>query len=144
MKFLTDPFTVLSASVALVSGTVLLYTHLASRSGARALSTLEATQLINSKNALVIDVRSADEFAGGSITHARNYPQETLKERAADLARFKNRPVIVVCAAGQRSSQVVKQLIADGFTDVFNLGGGLGAWREAGLPLLKPTARDKA
>src|SRR5208282_1365231 len=85
VKFITDPITLASASVALLSGATIVFTQFSSRSGARALSTLEATQLINSRNALVIDVRSAEEFSVGSITHARNYPFETLKEKASEL-----------------------------------------------------------
>lgn len=144
MKFITDPITIVSAGVAIVSGATIVFTQFSSRSGARALSTLEATQLMNSRNALVIDVRSADEFSTGSITNARNFPLETIKQRGTELARFKNRPVIVVCSSGQSSSQVVKQLQADGFGEVFNLSGGLGAWREAGLPVLKSAAKDKS
>jgi rhodanese-related sulfurtransferase len=144
VKFISDPITLASGAVALITGAMIIYTQLASRSGSRALSTLEATQMMNSRNAVVLDVRSADEFASGSITNAKNFPLETLKARGTELARFKNRPVIVVCAAGQRSSSAVKQLSADGFTEVFNLGGGVGAWRAAGLPLIKPVSKDKA
>ncbi len=144
MTFFTDPITLVSAAIAVICAGMLAYSHLSSRSGARALSTLQATQLINHNNALVIDLRSADEFSSGSITNARNFPLDSLATRGSELARFKSRPVILVCAAGQRSAKAVQQLMADGFTEVFNLGGGLGAWREAGLPVLKPAGKEKS
>ncbi len=144
MKFLSQPINLAFIATALASGSILLYGTLAKRGGARSVSTLEATQMINRNNAMVLDVRSAEEFTSGSIINARNVPLEAIKERIAELARFKNRPLIVVCASGQRGARAVTQLIAEGFAEVFNLAGGLGAWKEAGLPLAKGVVKEKA
>ncbi|MGA2549325.1 MAG: rhodanese-like domain-containing protein [Burkholderiaceae bacterium] len=144
MKFIVQPTTLMLAATALVSGGMLLWTSLSNRSGSKALSTLQTTQLINSKNAVVIDLRDAPEFASGTITGARNIPADALKERLGELVRFKTRPIILVCASGQRSARAVSEFTASGFTEVYNLSGGVGAWRDAGLPLVKGNQKEGA
>lgn len=113
------------------------------RGGAAGVSTLEATQLMNHKNAVVVDVRSDDEYARGSITGARHIPVDALAARVGELARFKGRPVIVVCQSGGRSARAVAQLGKEGFAEVYNLTGGLAAWQAAGLPVTR-AAKDAA
>lgn len=98
-----------------------------------ALTTLQVTQLINGKNATVVDIRSPEEFAKGSLPNARNLPADRVKD--GSVALKKDRPLIVVCATGQAAGKVAAQLRSNGFNDVFILGGGLAAWREAGLPI---------
>lgn len=142
LKFLTQPTTLIFGATAIVSGALLLWTTLSNRNGSRAITPLQTTQLINAQNAIVMDVREADEFAAGSITGARNVPLSDLKARLADLARFKNRPVVLVCATGQRSGGAVRTVTEGGFTEVYNLSGGLNAWREAGLPIVKIAAKE--
>ena len=82
------------------------------------------------------------EFAAGSVTSARNIPAAELAARSADLARFKNRPVILVCNSGAVSAKAVAPLTAAGFAEVYNLSGGISAWREAGMPLVKPVTKE--
>ena len=121
---------------------MLFWVSFARRSGAHSLSTLEATQLMNSRNALVIDVRESSEFAQGTVTGARNIPLANIKERSSEIARYKTRPVIVVCGAGQRSAKAVTTLGNAGFTEVYNLAGGLKAWRAAGMPLMRVNQKE--
>jgi rhodanese-related sulfurtransferase len=119
--------------VAFVSGGLLVWPLVKSRAGGPSLSTLQATQLINSRNAIVIDVRSPEEFAKGSLPHARNVPAEKINDKSKELK--KDRPLIIVCATGSSAGKVAAQLRASGYNDVYVLGGGLAAWREAGLPV---------
>jgi len=120
-------------AIAFVTGGMLLWPIVRNRSSGPALSTLQVTQLINSRNATIVDVRSAEEFAKGSLPNARNLPAPTVADRLRELK--KDKPVIVVCANGQAAGKVAAQLRSNGFNDVFILGGGLAAWREAGLPI---------
>ena len=142
VKFILQPTTLMFATAALASGALLIWSSLSGRSGSRGLSTLQTTQLINSKNAIVVDLRDPAEFAAGTVTGARNMPAETVPERLVDLARFKSRPLILICSAGQRSGRAVAEFTAGGFTEVYNLTGGVNAWREAGLPLVKGGQKD--
>lgn len=132
------------AAAALVSAGMLAWSTLSGRSGSRALSPLQTTQLINSGNGLVFDLRDPAEFAAGTVTGAKSLPADSIKERLGEMARFKARPIILVCATGQRSGRAVADFTAGGFTEVYNLAGGVAAWRDAGLPLVKGGQKDSA
>jgi rhodanese-related sulfurtransferase len=106
-------------------------------SGARQLGTLEATRMMNTGNALVLDVREPSEFAAGRIPKSKNVPLAELVKRADEIARFKDKPVIVACATGTRSGSALKLLKGAGFSDLYALKGGLASWREATLPMEK-------
>jgi rhodanese-related sulfurtransferase len=130
-------------AIALVSGGMLLWPLVNRRGGSGAVTALEAVQLINHRNAIVVDVRDAEAFAAGSLTGARNMPAAALESRIAEIARFKARPAIIVCESGQQSSRAVATLKAAGFEEAHPLSGGLAAWKQAGLPLVG-AARDSA
>jgi len=85
----------------------------------------------------VLDVREAGEFAQGHILGARNIPVEELEKRVKEIERFKDKPVVVSCATGNRAGSAAKVLREQGFTNVVNLSGGIAAWRQAGLPTEK-------
>jgi len=120
-------------AMAFLSGGMLIWPLVRRQAAGPALSTLQVTQLINSKNATIVDVRTQEEFAKGSLPNARNVPADRVKDRVGELK--KDRPLIVVCANGSAAGKVAAQLRASGFEQVFVLSGGLAAWREAGLPL---------
>lgn len=82
----------------------------------------------------LVDVRSADEFAGelGHLKNAVSIPLEQLRERAHELSR--ERPVVLVCQTGKRSGMGALILKQAGFEQVANLAGGMVRWRELGLP----------
>lgn len=105
--------------------------------GATGVSNNEAIALHN-KGALMLDVRSADEFASGHIINARHIALESLSDNLDSIKKYREKPVVVYCEAGSRSAQAVKTLKAQGYTTVFNLSGGLAAWRQENLPLSKP------
>lgn len=81
---------------------------------------------------LVLDVRETAEWAGGHLPGAIHIPYPDLRRRMAELPR--DRPVLVYCASGVRSSLVASLLSADGRA-VRNLRGGFAAWQRAGLDL---------
>lgn len=132
MQFFID--NALLIVVAFVSGAMLLWPLMRSRAAGPALTTLQATQLINSKHAQLLDVRTAAEFARGSVPNAKNIPLAELGGRAAKELK-KDKPVIVLCNAGNIAGRAAAQLRASGMGEVYVLAGGLNAWREAGLPL---------
>lgn len=100
-------------------------------------SALEAVQLINRRDALVLDVRDAAEYAGGHIANARHIPEAQLGERLKELEKFKSRPVIVSCRTGSRSAAAAALLRKHGFAEASALRGGLVAWQQASMPLEK-------
>jgi rhodanese-related sulfurtransferase len=131
VQFLID--NIFLIAIAFTSGAMLAWPLIRSRASGPALTTLQATQLINGRNATVIDTRTPDEFKKGSLPNARNVPADKIGERMRDVK--KDRPVIVVCATGRTAGGVAAQLRAAGHAEVYVLAGGLAAWREAGLPI---------
>ncbi len=124
--------------LALGSGAMLLWPMLRGNvSGATELSPREAVMLINREHAVVLDVRETGEFAGGHIAEARNIPLSQLAERVKELQRFRDKPLLVNCQGGVRSAKACGVLKQSGFSKIYNLQGGVSAWKEANLPLVK-------
>ena len=135
MEFITkNIFLIL---IAAVSGGMLLWPLLRKGAGGPWVNTLQATQLMNRDDAVVVDLRPAAEFAQGHILGARNIPLAELERRAGELDKHKSKPVIVHCGDGNRSGGGVALLRKSGFGNVVNLSGGFGAWQQAGLPVEK-------
>ena len=77
---------------------------------------------------LFLDVREPHEHATASIDGAQLLPLGGLEARLGELADWKERTVVVHCHKGGRSAKACKILSANGFRDVWNLGGGIEAW----------------
>ena len=74
------------------------------------------------QGALLLDVRSKEEYAGGHIKGSINIPVNTLANNLSKL-KDKNKPIITCCASGMRSGMAKKLLKSNGFTQVHNGGG---------------------
>ena len=135
MKFVID--NIFLIAVAFVSGAMLVWPMMRRGAGGPSVNTLEATQLINRQDALVVDVREQAEYAQSHILNARLLPLSQLDSRLADIEKFKDKPVIVYCATGNRSSAAAATMRKSGFSNVSNMSGGFAAWRQAGLPVQK-------
>lgn len=136
MKFLSADL--LWIGLAAGSGIMLLWPALMRGAGGVAnVTPNEAVMLINRDNAVVLDVREDAEYANGHITDARNIPLAQLAERIKEIQRFKDKPILVNCQAGARSAKACDILRANQFTQVNNLQGGLNAWVQAKLPVVK-------
>jgi rhodanese-related sulfurtransferase len=100
--------------------------------------TLDAAQLKtlleSDERPRLIDVRSAGEFARGTIAGAQHIELGTLPAHVDALDP--RAPVVLVCQSGGRSAQGCALLDQRGFQRVYNLGGGIGGWARAGLPIV--------
>jgi len=124
--------------IALASGIMLLWSLVGNRlRGVKEVDCAGALQLINHKEALVLDVREAEEFSGGHLLNAKHIPLGKLRERVGELERQREKPLLVVCRSGQRSATACAVLGREGFAQVYNLSGGVMAWQKANLPLEK-------
>lgn len=136
MKFVIENWYLVVAMI--ISGAYLLWPEIQKLLGASAeVGTLEAVQLINQKNAVILDVREAVEYAAGRIANAKQIPLSQLAAKLKELEKFKQKPIIVACRAGMRSAGACKLLKQNEFTQVYQLKGGLTAWQQANLPLEK-------
>ena len=134
MDFLID--NLVWIGLALGSGAMLLW-PLLSRGGGQDLSPQQAVLLINRENPVIVDVREESEFASGHIAAAKNIPLSRFKERLGELAKYKQKPLLVNCLSGSRTVGACAALKSAGFEKVYVLKGGVNAWRQANLPLVK-------
>ena len=103
---------------------------------ARSISPQEATSLIKERrNVYLLDVRTPGEYQQMRLADAHLIPIDQLAQRISELPA--DRPILVYCAVGSRSSQVFNFLARRGFNEVYNLDGGIYAWAQRGYPILK-------
>ena len=101
-----------------------------------AISPQDAIRLMN-QNALVLDLRTAEAFATGHLTGARNFAPDQILKAGETLKKYKEKPVVVYDESGSLGTSAARQLAAQGFTKAVNLRGGLAAWRTENLPVSK-------
>jgi rhodanese-related sulfurtransferase len=121
------------------SGAMLLWPEISRLTGGSGgeIGTLEATRLMNQGPSLVLDVRDDKDFAAGHLPRARHIPFKDLSGRLGEIGKFKDKPVIVTDKGGPLAGAACRFLRKSGFTNVFQLKGGLGAWQQASLPVEK-------
>ena len=124
--------------VFLVSGAMLIWPLLHRRlSPAKDVGNHEATRLINSSHAVLLDVRETKEYEGGRLPNAIHIPLSQLATRGGELARYVGKPIVAYDMAGNRSRMANGALGRLGFKEIYNLRGGYKAWKDAGLPVEK-------
>ncbi len=124
--------------VALGSGLMLLWSFFGNRlRGIKEVDCAGALQLINHKNALVLDVREDNEYGNGHLLNAKQIPLGKLIDRVGELERYREQPILVVCRSGQRSATACAILGKRGFLQSYNLNGGVMAWQKSNLPLTR-------
>ncbi|HCM47701.1 MAG TPA: rhodanese-like domain-containing protein [Colwellia sp.] len=102
------------------------------------ISTQDLTLLMNREEGVALDIRKEKEFKAGHILDAINLPSEKIsKSGITSLEKHKDKPIIVVCAAGMSAVQIANDLFKGGFTRVSVLKGGMNSWTSAGLPVAK-------
>ncbi|WP_322058973.1 rhodanese-like domain-containing protein [Paraburkholderia sp. J63] len=135
MTFFTNYINLVLIAIVLISGGLLLWPTL-KRGGRSGVSAAEATQLINRRNAVVIDLRSADDFAKGHLPAARHLEFGELA-KVGQFVKNKSNPVLLVCQTGQQSHKAQRLVKDAGFAEVHVLDGGVNAWQQAGMPVVK-------
>lgn len=86
------------------------------------------TWLLQGKPHFLLDVREAGEWQIARIEGAIWIPMREIPARLAELP--KDRPIVIYCHHGMRSASVQRYLLQNGFSQVFNLCGGINAWSE--------------
>ncbi|WP_413700283.1 rhodanese-like domain-containing protein [Psychromonas sp. KJ10-10] len=107
-------------------------------SGVKNITTQEATMLINKQDAIVVDVRSKEDFQNGHIVNAKNITLSQIEKGSfSAIESHKQTPIIVVCDTGARSASATSKLVKAEFTQVTNLFSGMSGWKSANLPTTK-------
>jgi rhodanese-related sulfurtransferase len=125
------------ATFALVAGLAVLLHELYLRTqSVGAIAPQEAIRLMN-QGATVLDLRPPEAYAAGHINGARNFDTGQIVKGAETLKRYKEKPLIVFSDSSTLAAAAVRTLTRQGFTKVFNLRGGVDAWRAQNLPLAR-------
>lgn len=136
MEFIQE--NILLIGLALGSGVMLLMPAAGkSASGVPNVTSAEAVNLINRSHAVVVDVRNAEAFASGHIAEAKSIPLDDLSDRLAELKKYKNKPILVNCQKGISGVKACNILKEAEFEQVHHLKGGLDAWVNAKMPVVK-------
>ena len=103
---------------------------------ARNVSPEDAFSMLNKRQGIyLLDVRTPGEFQQASLAGARLIPIDQLVSRLTELP--KDQPILVYCAVGSRSAQVVNYLARQGYPEVYNLYGGIYSWAQKGYPVVQ-------
>jgi rhodanese-related sulfurtransferase len=91
--------------------------------------------------ALIVDVRTPEEYQSGHYPGAVNIPLDQIESRLDEFGA-KHRPIVVYCRSGHRSTIAKEKLLAAGFSEVYN-GGGLSRIMEIKQPAAAPSTTDR-
>ena len=105
--------------------------------GFKGIGPAQLTALANRDNALVVDLRPVADFEKGHIPGAKNVQMSQFDPENKQLVAARALPVVLVCKTGQSASGAAARLHKAGFERVYVLDGGIGAWQQADLPLVK-------
>ncbi len=133
LEFLAQQWILVAALLAVV---IMLVLHEARKSGP-SLSPQQAINLVNAEQGVFLDLREGADFKQGHIVDALHIPVGKLGERMAELEKYRDRPIVLVCKMGQQSGAAGKQLKAGGFARVYKMTGGMMEWGNLQLPLVK-------
>lgn len=97
----------------------------------------EVIRLMNSEDVVLLDVRESAETATGKIAKAIQIPAGSVAQRISELKKHRDKPIIVYCQTGARSGIACSALSNEGFEKVYSLNGGILAWQDEHLPVVK-------
>ena len=139
MDRLLDYFTnhpLLAGAAALMALLVLGYELRSRGTGGATVAPNEAIRKMNG-GAVLVDLRSANLFKDGHIEGARNVPGDQLAADAKALERLAGKSLVLYCDNGATTQAALRTLARAGAKDVFSLRGGLAAWKQENLPVVK-------
>ncbi len=98
---------------------------------------VKQAQSMSVQGALLLDVRQPEEYAAIHAPNAKLIPLGEVGSRLKEIEAYKNKPIAVMCRSGRRSATAVALLQEAGFTKVSNVQGGILAWEQAGLEVIR-------
>lgn len=124
----------LALATALAAALVVVYEMRTRAESLHSVSPQELIRLMN-QGALVLDLRSQEQYQAGHLMGARQMGGDALSSAGDTLKKHKEKAVVVYDDTGSVGGAAVRQLVAQGFTRVASLRGGLAAWRADNLPV---------
>jgi rhodanese-related sulfurtransferase len=124
----------LATATGVLIAVILVYEMRARAESRAAVSPQELIRLMN-QGALLLDLRPQEQYQAGHVAGARQMDSDQILKASDTLRKHKEKAVVVYDESGSLGGAAVRQLIAQGFTRVFTLRGGLAAWRADNLPV---------
>jgi len=137
MDFLTNTNNLILLATLLTSGLALALPQILGRLNKQLLSIHESVQWVNQRNAQILDIREANEYKAGHIPNSKHLPLSELDSGLKQAKIDSNKPIILVCLSGNRANTALAKLKKAGCKDVVCMEGGISAWNQAGMPLIK-------
>lgn len=94
-------------------------------------------QSMKDQGAVLLDVREPDEYQESHVPGSVHVPLGQLKSRLQEIRALGSKPVAIICRSGRRSSIAAELLMQSGWTNVYNVQGGMIAWEKAALPIVQ-------
>ena len=116
---------------------IFLFSYSEMNKGGKKIEPNELTTLINRENAILVDLRTKEDFDAGHIMSALNYPHQDFENQMHELDRYKERPIILVCDMGRNSANIGEKLKKADFKNTFRLNGGMMTWTQENLPVVQ-------
>ncbi len=101
-----------------------------------AIAPSEAIRLVNG-GAVLIDLRAANQYKDGHITGAKNLPGDQVAADPKAVLKLADKSVVLYCDDGATTAAAQRTLARAGVRNVFSLRGGLAAWKQENLPVVK-------
>jgi rhodanese-related sulfurtransferase len=139
MDRLLDYFTnhpLLAGGLALMTFVVVGYEIRQRAAMASAIAPSEAIRMVNS-GAVLVDLRAANQFKDGHIAGARNLPGDQIAADAKSLEKLASKTVVLYCGDGATTAAAQRTLARAGAKNVYSLRGGLDAWKQENLPVVR-------
>jgi len=124
-------------AVAAIASVGLLAGCSGSNEAIKKVAPVEFSEVISQPDVIILDVRTPDEFNAGHIANAININLEG-SDFSSEVSKLdKNATVAVYCRSGNRSGVATEQMAELGFTDMYDMQGGIVDWEAAGGPVVK-------
>ncbi len=101
------------------------------------ISPQELVRMMNRESAVVVDIRNLEIFREGHIVGAVSLPAAELEKDSSKLIKYKDKPIVLVCATGQKAGAIAGILKKQNFEQIHVLAGGMNAWKTAQMPITK-------
>lgn len=135
VTFLTNHM-VLTLALIIVLACIGILESIRSHKNKQGLSVVQVVDQINHHHAVVIDIRSKEHFQAAHVINAISIALQALQaDFQKTMEKFKTKPIILVCGAGQLSQKMALQHKQNGH--IYYLSGGMRAWTDAHMPLTK-------
>lgn len=126
----------LAGALFVMAFVVLAYEFRHRGAAASAVAPNAAIRLMNS-GALLVDLRAPNQFKDGHIEGARNVPGDQVAANPKVLEKFAGKTLVLYCDDGATTGAAIRTLARAGAKNVFSLRGGLAAWKQENLPIVK-------